>query len=545
MPSLARLRLYWETARHLRPVQLHGRLRFRAVRPKPDLRAAPQPRSNDGRWMPPVRRRQSLFGSDSFRFLNLDGDLSGGWDDPAAAKLWRYNLHYFDDLNAMEAARRAPWHEALIRRWIAENPPGKGTGWEPYPTSLRIVNWVKWALSGNALPAEAVQSLAVQARWLTRRLEYHLLGNHLFANAKALVFAGCFFDGAEARGWLERGLRILAREIPEQILADGGHFELSTMYHALALEDMLDLVNVMRAAGAAVPASWNGRIDAMRDWLACMSHPDGEIAFFNDAAIGIAPSPAELEAYARRLGCPALPPFASGCRHFPDSGYIRLQNGRAVVLIDVARVGPDYLPGHAHADTLSFELSLDGRRVIVNSGTSVYGIGAERLRQRGTAAHNTVVVAGENSSEVWSGFRVARRARPFGLKVEAGTVTCSHDGYKRLPGRPVHRRTWRLREDELVVEDEVSGPHAGKAHFLFHPGIAPGPLAGEKMAGGDDSPIAGLSWHAAHGLPRVESAAWTPEFNVSHPAAMLAVQLVDGASRVVFRWQSDTPGARI
>jgi uncharacterized heparinase superfamily protein len=163
----------------------------------------------------PARRRQSQTGPEGFRFLNRDGDLSHGWDDPELSKLWRYNLHYFDDLNAEDAQGRAQWHRTLIGRWVEENPPGEGSGWEPYPVSLRIVNWVKWALAGNGLSPQALHSLAVQARWLTQRLEHHLLGNHLFANAKALVFAGCLFEGAEAEDWLSIGLRILEREVPE------------------------------------------------------------------------------------------------------------------------------------------------------------------------------------------------------------------------------------------------------------------------------------------------------------------------------------------
>lgn len=181
-----------------------------------------------------------------FRFLNVENEISrsGDWNSPKVFKLWLYNLHYFDDLNADGAASRFEWHRGLITRWIAENPPGIGTGWEPYPLSLRLVNWVKWLLAGNALGEDMRQSLALQARFLTQRLERHLLGNHLFANAKALVFAGCYFAGDEADSWLRLGMAILNHEIPEQILGDGGHFERSTMYHALALEDMLDLINV-------------------------------------------------------------------------------------------------------------------------------------------------------------------------------------------------------------------------------------------------------------------------------------------------------------
>src|SRR5690606_36555911 len=132
------------------------------------------------------------------------------------------------------------------------------------------------------------------------------------------------------------------------------------------------------------------------------------------------------------------------------SGYVRLQQGPWMVLFDGAPVGPDYLPGHAHADTLSFELSFGTARVICNSGTSRYGLGPVREWERSTAAHNTVEIDGENSSEVWHGFRVARRAYPrdmdVGTEASPLRVSCSHDGYTRLPGRPIHRRTVRVHE---------------------------------------------------------------------------------------------------
>ena len=92
-----------------------------------------------------------------------------------------------------------------MRRWIAENPACSGNGWEPYPVSLRVVNWIKWLTAGEPLAkddAEAVSaSICQQMRSLRRRLEYHLLANHLLSNAKALVFAGSCFEGKEAREW--------------------------------------------------------------------------------------------------------------------------------------------------------------------------------------------------------------------------------------------------------------------------------------------------------------------------------------------------------
>lgn len=103
--SIARLLQYWHTIRHLKPVQIYGRLWFRLVRPAPDLRPAPPVRATAGPWVLPARRQPSLLDGGRFCFLNETHELrNGAWDDPALPKLWRYNLHYFDDLNAQDAA---------------------------------------------------------------------------------------------------------------------------------------------------------------------------------------------------------------------------------------------------------------------------------------------------------------------------------------------------------------------------------------------------------------------------------------------------------
>ncbi len=454
-----------------------------------------------------------MAGSTTFDFIGQSRDVAAGgrirWDDPDWPRLWRYNLHYFDDLGADGAAGRRVWHGQLIERWIADNPPGPGTGWEPYPTSLRIVNWIKWALaadpsgaSAGRLSPAALDSLAIQARWLRRRLEIHLLGNHLWANAKALVFAGAFFDGPEARGWLDKGLALMDREVKEQILPDGGHFERSPMYHAILLEDLLDLIQLGDRYPGLGPAHvhnhWQASASRMLGWLRIMTHPDGGPAFFNDAALGVAPELAALDAYYGGLYREASRSLAAddlgrkdaedGLIVLPDSGYARLRCGPAVLLADIGPVGPDYLPGHAHADTLSFELSLHGRRVIVNSGTSTYAADAERLRQRGTAAHNTVLVDGVDSSEVWSSFRAGRRARPFDVRWGRdadGTLwlQAAHDGYRRLPGKVVHRREWRLDAAGLHIIDRLEGRvRSAEARFHLHPVTEPVDIGADTAA---------------------------------------------------------------
>jgi uncharacterized heparinase superfamily protein len=265
------------------------------------------------------------------------------------------------------------------------------------------------------------------------------------------------------------------------------------MYHSLILEDILDLVNLDRAYPGMLP-EWSGVAGRMLGWLQQMVHPDRRVAFFNDTAFGIAPDPDVLAGYAARL---AIRPDA---RPLSESGYIRLENDRAVVLFDAAPIGPDYQPGHAHADTLSFELSVNGSRSIVNSGISTYENNADRHTQRGTAAHNAIGVDGEDSSEVWSSFRVARRARPLNVKTDQRTFAeAAHDGYSRLKDPVIHLRRLDLSETELRITDTLRGrrEHRAELHFHLHPDAEPKIQLDPKLTRAE------------------ESTRWYPEFNKS------------------------------
>ncbi|MFP8835073.1 heparinase II/III family protein [Hydrogenophaga sp. XSHU_21] len=482
-------------------------------------------------------------------FLNVQRRVTfpTGWNEPVVDKLWLYNLHYFEGLLAPDDGAQALTRRAWVQRWIHDNPPGQGNGWEPYPLSLRITNWIKWMLGGEPPTPEVLHSLAVQTRYLSKRLEYHLMGNHLFENAKALIVAGCFFAGDEADHWYSTGRRIMEAQLQEQLLEDGGHFERSPMYQALLLEGLLDLHNLHMTAGVAGSSPWASPAAKMLEWLRRLCHPDGEIAFFNDAAFGVAPSLDELHAYAMRLGLDKASPEAAEPSWLGASGYARLEVGGTVVLADVAPVGPDYLPGHAHADSLSFECSIQGQRVLVNGGTSTYTLGAERQRQRGTASHNTVCIDGEDSSEVWAGFRVARRAYTQVVNFTAGpevTLDAFHDGYARLPGKPVHRRRWVLRPGMLEVIDQVQsqGSHRIDVHFHVHPDVTLRAVQdsvfeirdlGDRVIGTmevDDS----LTWE-------LRNETWHPGFGVAVPSMGLhgVVSLLKSHEwRTRVRWSS-------
>lgn len=472
--------LYWNTIRHLKIQQIYRRLWFHLIKPKLNQNSIPLLRTQTGIWLPPACRKKSLLNKNTFFFLNQRGNLDdNGWNNKENDKLWVYNQHYFDDLNAEHSKERFEWHIFLLKKWIKENKPCFGSGWEPYPTSLRIVNWIKWQYNGNALNRECLHSLAIQARWLFVRIEWHILGNHLFANAKSLVFAGLFFEGKEADGWFLMGLKIITKELTEQVLPDGGHFELSPMYHSIFLEDLMDLINLSQLYPERIPKdqkkAWKKNAERMLKFLLGICHPDGEIPLFNDAAKGIAPKPLELVKYAKRLNLNIPKPTPKikkvSFQQYNDSGYICFKSDFAFSMLDVAKIGPNYLPAHGHADTLSFELSVFKKRFIVNGGTSTYQRGPIRQFERSTSAHNTIEIDNKNSSEVWSEFRVARRAYPLNLKIEDNKneikVYCSHNGYKQT-----HKRKWIFSENKLLIEDKILGEfNKGFARFYLHPDI--------------------------------------------------------------------------
>ncbi|ELN6867944.1 TPA: alginate lyase family protein [Vibrio parahaemolyticus] len=476
------IKLYF-TIRYLKPIQVVNRF-YRKLKRTPKLNISCVNRSKVFQdWLRIEYLPSSYIGHDEFSFLN-ESSYFTHWNDENKSKLWLYNLHYFDDLNAINAIARQDIHLSLISKWVGDNPIGVGNGWEPYPLSLRITNWIKYFLSFDLSNPKFDKSLYQQTHYLSHNLEYHLLGNHLFENAKALVFSGCYFDSSCSKKWLKKGLKILDKEISEQISEDGSNFELSPMYHNILLAGMLDLYNLastyQRKELMVRKEYWKQIILKMIRYSLDMNHPDGEVSLFNDSAIGIAAKTRDLISYADRLGIQYRVEENSKdtlvYSHYLDAGYVVVESCKFKAHLDIAKVGPDYLPGHGHADTLSFEASFYGQRVFVNTGTSVYGLSEERLRQRKTAAHNTVEIDGKDSSEVWSGFRVARRAYPSFKHIvqndDSLTISASHDGYMRLKGKVTHNRDWQFTDSQLVIHDKLTGLVSTASAFLhIHPDV--------------------------------------------------------------------------
>jgi uncharacterized heparinase superfamily protein len=541
---MKKLFLLFNTLRYLKWQQIYFRLVRKLIKPKltESFQGSKPKRSKT--WEHWLLYGNKIDSQLDACFLNHTKklDLPGDWNNESPSKLWVYNLHYFEDLLSDNAEEKHNFHLQLLNSWVDQNPVGYGNGWEPYPTSLRIVNILKAWLGGLELDKKLFSSVFAQASFLSNDLEKHLLGNHYFVNLKALLFAGVVFENIR---WLSIAEKGLISEIPEQILEDGANFELSPMYHLLILVDMLDMFNVSRAYPTQVSGKLVSQLEIyipkMLAFMESMTHLDGGVSFFNDSADGIAPAKAKIESYAEKLGF-GISPLDSSKPQIIDnanSGYICATAAGSKLIFDASAVGPDYIPGHAHADTLSFELSIGAQRVLVNSGTSEYGLSPKRLSQRKTAAHNTVEVDGKDSSQVWSGFRVANRAEIISRYAELKhdhsiDLHAAHNGYKSLFGGSIHTRKLTFSENSLVVSDSLQGTFKiAKSRFYFHPDLI---ISLEdnllRIEGADFILHSDLKGKVAS----LVDSFWYPEFGLELPNKMLLLDFDINQLDIQFAW---------
>ncbi len=393
------------------------------------------------------------------------------WTFPEKSHLWNFNLHYLEFLIPLTAAYRRTGDARFYKRfrgycrsWIEANRDGTGDGWHPYTISLRLTNlWIcldgfrEKAEEDQAFLKELKDSMYAQYLHLQRRLERHLLGNHYLENLKAILLGSLYFG--EPKTYKEYK-RLLREELKEQILPDGVHYERSLMYHKIVLEDLMRLA---KAVGTGDPPFFQELLDTvqrMADAMYSLEKGMGRTPLFNDAGDNVArPMESLLWALQEEFS------IAPGRRDvFPEAGYYCIEKYGLKILLDAGELGPCYMPGHSHCDGLSFELALDGRALFVNSGTGLYQ-GRLRPYFRSTAAHNTVVVDGEEQSECWGAHRAARRISRISGKCGGDTVsgrltTCTG---KR------QERTLKVRKDGTVVLEILDRiPDGARAQAYFH-----------------------------------------------------------------------------
>lgn len=456
------LRLFF-TVKYIKPLQVYYQLfyRFRKKILPVKLKKVGVPEGVSLLSFSESITSSSSYKDYTFTFLNKSLSMTPGdieWDNETYGKLWAYNLNYFEFLS--QEGINTDEGICIIREFISSLPDNKN-GLEPYPISLRGIFWIKFLSEHKIVDKDINDSLYAQYQLLMQQIEYHLLGNHLLENGFSLLFGAVYFRDPRL---LKKAKQILQSELEEQVLKDGGHFELSPMYHQIILYRVLDSINLLQNndANSDLLQLLVEKATLMLGWLETITFKDGTIPMVNDSAWGIAPTSGELFKYAERLNLDWTKSDLS------DSGYRKFISDEFELFVDCGNIGPDYIPGHAHSDIGNFILHVDGKPLITEVGTSTYEKNDLRNQERSTASHNTVIVQGVEQSEVWGGFRVGRRARIVKHTEDKYDVRFSHNGYNGLGIS--HERSISLDGHTLAIFDELSKESNAQAFLHFAPG---------------------------------------------------------------------------
>ncbi len=412
--------------------------------------------------IPPINKPQCLIYNKkaidstteaTVSFLNIS-DTFSSWDQKKHGMLWAYNLNYMDWLCQKGISEHVctQWIDKFIRD-LHKNQIGLA----PYPTALRTINWMKFfSLHPSCRNKKYDTSLYSQTLFLSKNIEYKLLGNHLLEDTFSLFIASIYFQDKKL---YRSSSKILKEQLQEQILDDGAHFEQSPMYHCILLDRLLDSINfssnnIIWESQENFNKILLSKAILMLGHLSTITFKDDCIPLLNDSAYGIAPHTKNLFEYAKSLKISWEPIPLKSC------GYRKLQNPQFEAIIDIGNITASYQPGHSHADTFNYELRIDGVPFVIDTGLSTYNKNDRRQYERSTIAHNTVSVDSKDSSRVWGGFRVGKRCK-VSIELDQSTIIkASHNGFKKKC-----QRTFQLTSNEFVVEDYYDGDAVSYIHL--------------------------------------------------------------------------------
>ena len=457
---MMKILLYFETLVYLKPKQVFYQIAYRLYRPSLKNVSAPAMLKHL-KIIPPISKNKCYDGKD-FVFLNIKDDFHT-WCQTEHGMLWAYNLNYMDWLqeDGISDKEGEAWIDKFIQD-LSQNHVGQDT----YPTALRTINWVKFFCKyPECATKERCDSLYSQVKLVERELEWHLLGNHLLEDIYALFIASIYFCDYKL---YNKASKLLKKQLNDQILLDGAHFEQSPMYHCILLDRLLDCYNfsvnnILFDQQTIANSYLKDKAEKMLGHLESIIWQDGSIPLLNDSVYGIAPSSEQLFDYARRLGLTwkSIP--------LNECGYRKMKSKRFEAIIDIGNIMSPWQPGHSHADTFSYELHVDDIPFVVDTGISTYNKTLRRQYERSTAAHNTVTIQNQDSSRVWGGFRMGRRAKVKIIKDSTEEIMAEHEGFGML-GK--HCRRIFFDKLGLHIEDYIDSEVKAISYIHFAPGMS-------------------------------------------------------------------------
>ena len=397
--------------------------------------------------------------SNQFTFLNLSVTFEReiDWNYLNNGKLWTFNLCYLEFINQENISSDGV---LKILKSFNTSYPSLKHGVEPYPTALRIINLAK-ILSKRKIDKFLVKIFKRDIVNLYNSLEYHLLGNHLLENGFALYFASHIYPKNEKLR--NKAIKILRKELEKQILNDGAHFERSLMYHQIILSRLLECISLSKSNRH----EWNSifldflisKAEKMLGWLSSITERGQVFIRFNDSIEGISPTTFEILRFSKSLGLNSM------STSLTDSGFRKFKVNDLLMITNTGGIISNYQPGHSHANTFSFLLFDKTKPIIVDPGISTYENNRLRHQQRSTANHNTININGVNNNEVWSSFRVGRRAKVKIIQEHTDYLKALHNGYSHF--NVLHSRSWKVEKKSIRILDELIGKSA-IAEFNIH-----------------------------------------------------------------------------
>jgi len=398
-----------------------------------------------------INKKLKIF-SENIDFISMN------WDVKSKSKLWRYHLHYFDYLENCGKDTGLD----IIYDWIEKNLLDRSDGWEPYPISLRVVNWIKFFSRHQIKPDDQiVQSLFVQKNVLFKYRELHLLANHFFKNIAALLYLSVFFQDNKLFTW---SINNLKKQIVEQQY-NGLHYEFSPTYHALFVKDLLDIYNLLKQVEKKVSSKLlrilEEKIKQSLFWINYTADGDRYIPI-GDVNFEGCPSKAYLTQYASELS------ISSDTEIDEKQYFPRLVNNELKIMLLNTPFNPSYNPAHSHCDKLSVLAWYKDIPLFVDTGNHNYEKTLERQYIRSVQAHNTIQIDNLQQAEIWDVFRVGRRGDIIDTNISSKEMTSifSYRKYK-------HKRKISLIKDGFLIADDVifSGAHYYKVFFHVNPDL--------------------------------------------------------------------------
>jgi hypothetical protein len=360
--------------------------------------------------------------------------------------------------------------------------------WDDHVTALRAIAlcklWVACRVdrdSDSKFLGELLSAILRHAEKLTHPKFYRASHNHGVTQAYALLVVGLFFPvHLSASNWVEIARVRLEAQMMANVSEEGVHLEHSPFYHFYVFNQFLYAYQFGRSYGIEFSQAFIDRLKRMMICGAYLLKPDGTLPALGDTCraspvlTGVEDVPnwlagaKQIYRYSLSMGASGtVPEENSIC--WPGAGLALFRSGWGTE----RKFQNEYFlavrirtfdTAHIHRDQLSFELYAYGEDLVVDSG-GPYGYG-DVMREffLSTAAHNTVVVDGQNQETGKGEILEWRTAESFDLLV------MQHCSYPNV----AHRRTILfVRPTYFVVIDrlEASATHAYSQLFHLSPNL--------------------------------------------------------------------------